>query len=589
MAIKKKIIITAETEAAQKNVKNLEKEVKDLTKAQKEQEKQSVNSNKIIQALDDATGGAVSRFSRLKDAAFESVKSVKLFSASLSGLSKALIATGIGALVVALGAIVAYWDEIVAFITQAEKKQREYIESLKATKSLISSQIDLLDKQIKLAEENNDSVEELVLKKKELLIDQMKINNLLLKALETELEMEKSTGTQVGFWEGIWVSMKGALSTSLIYEHIANKTIESVERQREIQEKINALTGETIDLELIMLRLNRPKQDNKQKELDLDKQILEELKGKHGVLMEIQALENEFLQSRLEAQTQEENAVREKYFRLIELAKEFGEETELLEEAQQTALQEIRDRYEKKRAEIAEVERMAKLELELLQMEEEGEIKLAKEIEIEEAKRDALLANEDLTESQRALIIQKSANKITGIREDAAKAEEEIERLKNEASLQMLSETIGAISSILGNQSKAGKAFAIAQALINTYQGITAELATKTITPFEFGIKLANIASTAAIGFAAVKNIVKVKTPGGGGGGGVSIPSAPSIPTASTSEPTPPEFDVNTGSVANQLAGLGENQAPIQTYVVANNVTSAQSLDRNIIESASIG
>ena len=39
-------------------------------------------------------------------------------------------------------------------------------------------------------------------------------------------------------------------------------------------------------------------------------------------------------------------------------------------------------------------------------------------------------------------------------------------------------------------RSAAGKATAAAAALINTYQGITAELATKTVTPFEFGVKL---------------------------------------------------------------------------------------------------
>jgi len=59
----------------------------------------------------------------------------------------------------------------------------------------------------------------------------------------------------------------------------------------------------------------------------------------------------------------------------------------------------------------------------------------------------------------------------------------------------------GNISKAVGENTKAGKAAAAASALINTYQGITAELATKTATPFGFALKLANIAATAAIGF----------------------------------------------------------------------------------------
>jgi len=128
---------------------------------------------------------------------------------------------------------------------------------------------------------------------------------------------------------------------------------------------------------------------------------------------------------------------------------------------------------------------------------------------------------------------------------------------------------------------------AAAAALINTYQGITAELATKTVTPFEIGLKIANVAIIAATGFKAVKNILSVKVPGGGGGG--SVPDGASA--AGGGAPTAPSFNVVGASGANQLAqSIGaQQQQPIQAYVVANNVTTAQSLQRNIIESATIG
>jgi hypothetical protein len=70
---------------------------------------------------------------------------------------------------------------------------------------------------------------------------------------------------------------------------------------------------------------------------------------------------------------------------------------------------------------------------------------------------------------------------------------------------------------------------------------------------------------------------------GGGGGGG----SAPSIPAAPS---LPPAFNVVGASDTNQLADAigGQSQEPVKAYVVSGDVTSAQSMDRNIVEGASI-
>jgi hypothetical protein len=64
----------------------------------------------------------------------------------------------------------------------------------------------------------------------------------------------------------------------------------------------------------------------------------------------------------------------------------------------------------------------------------------------------------------------------------------------------------------------------------------------------------------------------------GGGGGGGSAPAAPSFNV------------VGTGGT-NQIAQVMNDQgaAPVQAYVVASNVTSAQSLNRNIVNNATLG
>lgn len=171
--------------------------------------------------------------------------------------------------------------------------------------------------------------------------------------------------------------------------------------------------------------------------------------------------------------------------------------------------------------------------------------------------------------------------------EDNAAAEVELAK-KTAAAKQALfaktSETLSKGADLLGKNTAAGKAMAAAAALINTYQGITAELATKTVTPFEIGLKIANVAIIAATGFKAVQDIVSVQIPGGGGGGGGSAPSgsAPSM--------TAPSFNTVGSSSTNQLAQtIGQQtQTPQRSYVVASDVTTAQAMDRNVITNASI-
>ena len=170
------------------------------------------------------------------------------------------------------------------------------------------------------------------------------------------------------------------------------------------------------------------------------------------------------------------------------------------------------------------------------------------------------------------------------IAEEQKKVDEETQQAK----LEMAKKTLSTISKVVGENSKAGKAAAAAAALINTYQGITAELATKTATPFGFALKLANIATTAAIGFKSVKDILKTNPESTAGGDTTAPTSTGGRPAA---EPLPPAFNIVGASGTNQLAEAigGQAQQPVKAYVVSNDVSTAQELDRNIVEGASIG
>ena len=197
-----------------------------------------------------------------------------------------------------------------------------------------------------------------------------------------------------------------------------------------------------------------------------------------------------------------------------------------------------------------------------------------------QAKVDAQIALDEFTEQSRQTgiarekEISKASIKISKGEADAKKA-----------NLSQVENALGSLSEIAGKETKAGKALAISQALISTYQGATASYASLAPIPF-VGPALGFAAAGAAVagGLKQIKAIKKTKVPGGGGGGGAT-PSAPSTP------PAPPAFNVVGSSDSNQLADAigGQSQQPVQAFVVANDVTTAQSLQNNIVEGATIG
>ncbi len=179
-------------------------------------------------------------------------------------------------------------------------------------------------------------------------------------------------------------------------------------------------------------------------------------------------------------------------------------------------------------------------------------------------------------------------NKLNNLNEESSSDQKKIDKETQQAKFDMAKQTLGNISKAVGENTKAGKAAAAAASLINTYQGITAELATKTATPFGFALKLANIATTAAIGFKSVKDILKTDPKSTTGGSTTTPTSSGGRPT---SEPLPPAFNIVGASGTNQLAEAigGQSQQPVKAFVVSNDVSTAQELDRNIVEGASIG
>ncbi len=139
------------------------------------------------------------------------------------------------------------------------------------------------------------------------------------------------------------------------------------------------------------------------------------------------------------------------------------------------------------------------------------------------------------------------------------------------------------VSGVIGEETAAGKAMAVAASLINTYASIAGQIRAFSGVPIP-GYAIAQAIATGAVGFANVKKIISTKVPKSSGGGGASAGAAAATPQA-------PSFNIVGATETSQLAEAvgSQTQEPVQAYVVANDITTAQSLENNIVEGATIG
>jgi hypothetical protein len=138
-----------------------------------------------------------------------------------------------------------------------------------------------------------------------------------------------------------------------------------------------------------------------------------------------------------------------------------------------------------------------------------------------------------------------------------------LERQVQDEKLSILNAGINAAIEIVGRESAAGKALAIAQAVMNTYTGATRALKD---VPYPFNFVAA--ATTIASGFLSVKKIMATPLPNNAGAGmsagaSMSAPVTPQLPQAQT-----------TNLSQSTINDIG-NQA-VRAYVVESDVTSNQ-------------
>jgi hypothetical protein len=269
------------------------------------------------------------------------------------------------------------------------------------------------------------------------------------------------------------------------------------------------------------------------------------------------------------------------------------------EQAKRTEEQKRRNKEAQEAAKKAEEERLLKLgearvaafqkEQSEIKEKENKRLGLIKELDVQNEEFLKESANKkigiDLLTSSKQISVnaetyakfQENAKQDLLVKETAAKGEIEL--------LNAVASTAGILADVAGKETAAGKALAVAQALINTYQGISA------------GVKLGYPAAIPAVlaasvtGFKAVKSIIGVKVPGAGGGGGSSIPGGGSAQSFTASAAQAP---IQSGISVQQTQSVGtanvniQNQQAIKAFVVETDITDSQDRINKIKAAATI-
>lgn len=164
---------------------------------------------------------------------------------------------------------------------------------------------------------------------------------------------------------------------------------------------------------------------------------------------------------------------------------------------------------------------------------------------------------------------QDAANKKFDIEKENAEKEKDLAKKNFDAKIaiyEATSNALSALTQLVGEQTAMGKALAVASTIIDTYTGATKALAQGGVLGY------IGMAAVLATGFANVRKIVSTEIPGQSASGG-----APSMgPSVSiiggTADPS-----------AQMAASLNKNMnKPAKAYVVGNDMSSQQALDRRI-------
>jgi hypothetical protein len=485
--------------------------------------------------------------------------------AAFTGIKGAIAATGIGLLVIALGTIYAYWDDIKGVVSGLTSEQKRLNAEAEKNVKIAQDNLDIISQQENILKLQGKSEKEIL---------NMKIAATAEAIQETKIKLHQQKATrdaQIDAAKRNKAILDGAIAfvskpLMLILQGIdlAGKAF---------GEDFGLAKGFTGSIAGLLF-------DPEKVATDVDSSIAESEKGLRalenasaGHKLAINNINKEADQKAIELRNKE----RERH---EERMKEMEEEKKAAEEL---AVKQAEDWEEKTNKIIARDAKLLDLQNEntLLSIDNLQERALA-ELKIQEEKELASLQSGLTFISNFEETKKEIEKKYTKLRENIQKEADDKEKDRKKSllafNLGMADQGLGIIADAAGEGTALAKAAAIAQATISGVQGVqnafTSANANIGATAGSFGAYPVTMAALAGV-FAAA-NIAKIAS---GGGGGVTPPSTP---PPSTTTPAPQMM-----SGAFQLGG-GVKPEPMKAFVVTDEMSNSQSQLANIRRRATI-
>ena len=228
--------------------------------------------------------------------------------------------------------------------------------------------------------------------------------------------------------------------------------------------------------------------------------------------------------------------------------------------------------------EIFEIQQNAQLELI-----DDAVARAEKEIEIAQNvfnRKKALLEQEVAATKAGTAARAEAENALKLFEAENAAGRLALEKNLQQAKLDAIKGALNGIAQLVGENTLLGKGIALAQVAIDTYTGATKALGQGGVFGY---IGAAGIIAT---GIANARKITATQIPTEGGGG-----STPAITNTLSQPSTPAQFNIVGQSNLNQLAQSigGQFNQPIRAYVVGQDVTTSQQLQRQRVRTATFG
>ena len=527
-----------------------------------------------ISVLDEATGGLASRFKNVITGVGKMGKALKTsFKAGIqgaSGLKKALISTGIGALVVALGLIVAYWDDIVGLVSGVSSEQKKLNAEVEANVAAQQEALDAISAQensLRLAGKSEEEIRQLkiaqteeVIKATMLQLEQMKAT----KKLQVEAAQRNQDIAQ-GIIRFLTLPLTAILKTVDMMTAAISK-IPGINIETNLEEGFSGGIAEMLfDPEEVATEADATIEETEKALVKLQNQ-------KDGFILQSQKADQDAAdkaKADREKQAADELAAAEK----------LAAEKKALQEKTDADAKAAQEKYLANRQIIDDMLQQANLDaIDDIFLRAQEELRIQEETDI--AKLQAAGATEAEINRIKASYVKKN--------KDLAQEEADFNKAMKEQDVQNAlnagSSILGSITQLVGEGTAVGKAAAIAQTTIDTYSSATAAYSSVVGIPI-VGPVLAPIAAGVAVaaGLASIKKIVATKTPGNKSAGGA--PSI-SVPTATPVDPTAAlQASANAQEAETTITGgqqTGSTQPVVRAYVVSSEVTNQQAADAKI-------